>query len=48
MAEEGKNDGESGTHQDNDLSRVQKIMKDNDLPIYRSTPDKEDDNTSTD
>lgn len=31
--------GKSGSHKDNDLSRVQKVMKDNDLPFFYSSND---------
>lgn len=37
---------ESGTHSNNDLSRVQKIMKDNNLPTFHSEED--DDETEAD
>lgn len=33
--------GKMGSHKDNDLSRVQKVMKDNNLPIFYS--EQEDD-----
>lgn len=32
---------ESGSHKDNDLSHVQKVMKDNDIPVFYSI-DKDD------
>lgn len=45
MTDEEKKNGERGTHSDNDLTRVQKIMKDNNLPFYHSkTKDEDEDN----
>jgi len=35
--------GGSGTHTDNDLTEVQEIMRDNDLPFYHSREEEEDD-----
>lgn len=35
--EEKEKEGESGVHEDNDLTDVQKIMKDNDLPVYKTS-----------
>jgi hypothetical protein len=42
MTEEEKRGGERGTHTDNDLSEVQEIMRDNDLPFYNTSNDKDE------
>lgn len=42
MTEEKKGE-KSGSHSDNDLSKTQKIMKDNDLPFYHSKEQEDDD-----
>lgn len=34
--EEKKENGKSGSHSDNDLSKVQKVMKDNNIPLFFS------------
>jgi hypothetical protein len=36
MSEEEKKGGERGTHTDNELTEVQEIMRDNDLPVYNT------------
>jgi hypothetical protein len=35
--------GGSGTHTDNDLTEVQEIMEDNDLPTFYSTEKEDED-----
>jgi len=48
MSEEDKEreNGGSGTHTDNNLSRVQKVMKDNDIPFFYSDKDEENEDES--
>ena len=41
MSKEEKG-GERGTHTDNDLSEVQEIMRDNDLPFYNTSNESEE------
>jgi len=49
MTEKEKKEGESGSHEDNDFSRVQKVMKDNDIPFYNTAgDDNEDDEDDSD
>lgn len=38
-----KKGGERGTHKDNDLTDVQEIMQDNDLPTFYTTEDEDKD-----
>jgi hypothetical protein len=41
--EEEKETGKSGSHTDNDLSEVQEIMRDNDIPFYHSKEEEDND-----